>query len=414
MRTHNRKLVFDRITMMGPVSRAALARDLRLSATAVTDIVTGLLERDLVRESGIGESDGGRRPVLLEAHSETNCLLGLDLTADGVRALVSDPGGRVLARHGRAEPFGQGQAGVVTAIREAGRAALGLVGSGGSSGGMRPYAVGVAWSGPVAPDGSVTSPDIPGCEERPFPLRDELGGLFSAPVTVDNDANLGALAELRYGAGRTRRHLVYLLVHSGMGAGIVADGNLYRGHRHAAGEIGHTLFDPGGRRCECGNYGCLETVASTRALARYVAEGVRLGRPSELAEQVRADGPLDAETIIAAADRGDLAAQAAIEQIGEYLGVAAANIANAYAPELVVLGGVLVQAGDRLLDPLVAVARQRTLPPLRSEVDFGLSELGADGPPLGACAAAIDAQLMRDEAPGNGTRPGSAEEAAGV
>jgi predicted NBD/HSP70 family sugar kinase len=397
VRAHNRKLVFDRITMDGPVSRSELARTLGLSITAVGDLATELVKLGLVRQAGVGASGGGRPPVLLEAHSDETCVLGLALRAEQVQAVVVDPGGRVLARHRLPTPADQGPEAVAAALEAAGKAALAEVRAGRGRV-PRLLAVGVACAGIVRADGQVMSPDVPDWGSVSLPLHAAMSEAFGVPVVVDNDANLGALAELRYGHGRGRDDLVYVLVHSGMGAGVVAGGELHRGHTRAAGEIGHTWLAVEGERCSCGNHGCLETLVSSRALARYVAEGIRLGRPSAL-EDVDADGPVDVDRIVASAVAGDRAAAAAAERIGEHLGIAFANIVHVYGPELVVLGGPLVPLGDLLFEPLEAVARRRTLAPLRDDVTFLPSALGADGPSLGACAAALDSWLAGQESP---------------
>jgi len=227
------------------------------------------------------------------------------------------------------------------------------------------------------------------------PLGEAVADHFAVPVAVDNDANLGALAELRFGAGRELQNVVYLLAHAGLGAGLILNGALYGGFNNVAGEIGHTVIDPDGAACTCGNYGCLETLVSNRTLAQHVIDGIRLGRPSSLTPD---PDRLDAATVIDAAVDGDRAAVAAVERLGEHLGLAAANLANILSPQAIVLGGPLARLGDTIVGPIAAIANQRAVAPLRDAVAFLPSALGADGPALGACAAAVDRWISAVEA----------------
>jgi predicted NBD/HSP70 family sugar kinase len=165
---------------------------------------------------------------------------------------------------------------------------------------------------------------------------DEMRRRLELPIIVDNDANVAALAEAAFGAGSHASDLIYLMASSGIGAGMLLSGRLYRGADGLAGELGHVLVDPGGRVCRCGNRGCLETVAGADALA----ELLRLSHGEGL------DGP----TIVRMAQEGDLGCRRVIGDAGRAIGRAAATLVNVLNPELLVVGGDLAQAGDLLLD----------------------------------------------------------------
>src|SRR5205085_9280717 len=160
---------------------------------------------------------------------------------------------------------------------------------------------------------------------------EEMRRRLTLPITVDNDANLAALAEAAFGAGREASDLVYLMISSGIGAGLVLNGRLYRGADGLAGELGHVLVRPGGVVCRCGNRGCLETVVGTDALAATL-----------MAEH----GPLDGRQIARLALRGDTACRSAIAEAGCALGTAAATLVNVLNPELLIVGGDLAGAGE--------------------------------------------------------------------
>ncbi len=165
---------------------------------------------------------------------------------------------------------------------------------------------------------------------------------------LDNDANLGALAEVTLGAGRNARTAAYVQMSSGIGAGLIVDGLPYHGHRGTAGEIGHMLVDPQGPICRCGNRGCLETFASGPAL-------VELLRPSH-------GDDLTVEGMIALAHDGDLGARRAIADAGRAVGQVVAGLCNLFNPEMVVIGGDLSTAGDLLIDPLSESVHRYALP----------------------------------------------------
>lgn len=195
------------------------------------------------------------------------------------------------------------------------------------------------------------------------------------PVHVDNDANLGALAEVRLGAARGSRHVLYLKVSHGVGGGLVLGGEVFHGRSGTAGEIGHVTLDDNGPICRCGNRGCLETF---------------VGAPVLLAMLAASHGHLTLRDVITRAQDGDPGCRRVISDAGLHLGAAAANVCNVFDPELVVVGGQLAEAGAILLDPLRTVLAQRTVPSTAGPVDVVASELGASAEVRGALAVALD------------------------
>jgi predicted NBD/HSP70 family sugar kinase len=202
----------------------------------------------------------------------------------------------------------------------------------------------------------------------------ELQRRIGFPVHLDNDANLGALAEVTLGAGRSVRSAAYIQMSSGIGAGLIVDGRPYHGHRGTAGEIGHVLVDEHGLICRCGNRGCLETLASGPAM-------VSLLRPSH--------GELSVERMIEMARDGDPGGRRVIADAGRAVGQVVAGLCNLFNPEMVVVGGDLSAAGELLLDPLRASIDRYALPAATEKLEVVAGELGERANLLGALALAI-------------------------
>jgi predicted NBD/HSP70 family sugar kinase len=192
------------------------------------------------------------------------------------------------------------------------------------------------------------------------------------PVAVENDANLGALAELVWGAGKGRSEVVYLKVATGIGGGLISNGRLHQGVRGTAGEIGHTRVVDGGPVCRCGNRGCLETVASGRAITALLRES----RMEEVSTR----------RVLELAAEGDTAARRLLADAGHALGVAAANLCNVLNPECVIVGGDLSAAGDVLLEPMRDAVRRNALPSAVADFQILAGVLGERAEMLGALA----------------------------
>ena len=204
---------------------------------------------------------------------------------------------------------------------------------------------------------------------------EEMHRRLDLPILVDNDANLAALAEAAFGAGRDAKDLVYLMISSGIGAGLVLNGRLYRGAEGLAGELGHVLVDADGPVCRCGNRGCLETIAGTDALA-------------ELLRRSHGDG-LDGRAIVRLAREGDLGCRRVIADAGRAIGKAAATLVNVLNPELLIVGGDLSDAGELLLDGVRESLERSALPTAAQAATVVAGSLGDRAEVLGAIALVL-------------------------
>src|SRR3954470_1456197 len=225
-----------------------------------------------------------------------------------------------------------------------------------------------------------------------IPLRDVMAERLGLPVFVDNDANVAALAEHRWGAAKGTNYSVTLTIGTGIGGGMVLDGKLYRGSVGAGAELGHMVIDMDGPPCQgnCPNHGCLETMASGTALGREARAFAAANPESKLAQVQDAGRALDGQYVTEMAHDGDRDAIALVELIGRRLGVGLANYVNIFNPEVIVIGGGVLAAGDLLLAPAIDEMRRRALPFSRDEVRVEPAHFGGDAGLIGAAALAFD------------------------
>jgi predicted NBD/HSP70 family sugar kinase len=344
LRERNRQRVLGALREQGRTSQAEIARATGLSRTTVSKVVAELKETGLIDVLEVKASDphgihGGRPSVQLALRDLSTAVVGVDFGHSHVQVAVGDVAHNVLAErrcdldvnHRATEALDASARMVDEVLAEAGVRLADVVGAG------------IGIPGPVdRVRGTVGSRTIlPGW--LGLRIADEMRARLALPVEIENDANLGALAELTWGAGRDCSNFAYIKAATGIGAGIVIDGRLLRGATGTAGEIGHTTLDGAGALCYCGNRGCLETVASGPAIVHLVGNG---------------DGGLTLGGVIDLAAEGDVRCRRAISDAGREIGIAIAGLCNLINPERVVVGGVLSRAGDLVLDPIRASIRR--------------------------------------------------------
>jgi len=224
-----------------------------------------------------------------------------------------------------------------------------------------------------------------------LPLRQLVQDGLAIPTAIDNDANCAVLGECWMGAARGARNVIGITIGTGIGGGIVVDGRLYHGASDCAGEIGHTTVEVNGRRCKCGNYGCLEAYASGPAIARRAVEAIEAGQPSRLPEYV--NGALEkitAQTVYQAAHDGDELAEEVVGDTAKFLGAGIANMINIFNPEIVVVFGGVTYAGERLFAPLRREVAKRAFKPAVAVCRIVAAELIGTAGVYGAARTFLD------------------------
>lgn len=247
--------------------------------------------------------------------------------------------------------------------------------------------IAVAAAGAIDPaKGIVTdSPNLPGWHN--IPLKDEIEKALGVMTFIVNDATAAALGEHRFGAGRGVRHLIYLTVSTGIGGGIIVDNRLYSGASGSAGEMGHMTIDINGPRCPCGNTGCLEVLASGKAVAREAQRLIGQGTKTVMREIAEGHAEfVTAQTVAAAANRGDAVAISIVNKAANYLGIGLVNLVNIFNPEMIIVGGGMAKMGEMLLQPARKLVAERAFQYPAGIVRIVSSELGDNSGILGAVA----------------------------
>ncbi|MFJ9885272.1 ROK family transcriptional regulator [Streptomyces sp. NPDC091287] len=379
----NLERVVRAVRMAGSLTQAEIARSTGLSAATVSNIVRELKDGGTVEVTPT--SAGGRRARSVSLSGDAGIVIGVDFGHTHLRVAVGNLAHQVLAEESEpldvdassAEGFDRAEVLVKRLIEATGIGPDKVIG------------IGLGVPGPIdVESGTLGSTSIlPGWTG--INPSEELSGRLGVPVYVDNDANLGALGELVWGSGRGVRDLAYIKVASGVGAGLVIDGTIYRGPGGTAGEIGHITLDESGPVCRCGNRGCLETFTA----ARYV---LPLLQPSH--------GPgLTMERVVQLAREGDPGCRRVIGDVGRHIGSGVANLCNLLNPSRVVLGGSLAEAGELVLGPIRDSVSRYAIPSAARQLSVLPGALGGRAEVLGALALVLsemgDSTLLESTLP---------------
>ncbi|MEU1625931.1 ROK family transcriptional regulator [Streptomyces sp. NPDC020096] len=379
----NLERVVRAVRLAGSLTQAEIARGTGLSAATVSNIVRELRDNGTVQVTPT--SSGGRRARSVSLSGDAGIVVGVDFGHSHLRVAVGNLAHQVLAEQtepidvdaSAAQGFDRAEQLVGQLIATTGIGPDKVIGVGLGVPGPIDVASGVLGSTAILPGWGGINP------------REELAGRLGMPVHVDNDANLGALGELVWGAGRGVKDLAYIKVASGVGAGLVINGQIYRGPGGTAGEIGHITLDESGPVCRCGNRGCLETFTA----AGYVLDLLRSSH-----------GPdLTVPKMVRLARDGDPGCRRVIADVGRHVGMGVANLCNVLNPSRVVLGGDLAEAGEVVLGPIRESVARYAIPSAARQLAVVPGALGARAEVLGALALVLsemgDSTLLPDSAP---------------
>ena len=322
-------------------------------------------------------------------YNQDSLIFGVDIGGTSLRAALARSPKSIIAKTRRPSPAQQPPEAIVHAIKDMYCDLLSQIDSDST------VAIGVSSPGPVdtVAGALVDPPNLPLYET--VPLRDLLQEAFGLPVALENDANAAAIAEHRVGLGKGMRHLAYVTLSTGIGAGFISDGRLVRGARGAAGEVGHIKLMVDGPECGCGQKGCWEALASGSAMRKEAVRLIQEGKPTSLSNLQHS--LIDAQAIFRAAQSGDLLANRMLDKAAYFTGIGLAAIVDVLNPEAVIIGGGLTHMGSRLLEPAFKTCREHIFPLHERALCLTVSNLHDDVSLIGALVLAQELAQCNDK-----------------
>jgi predicted NBD/HSP70 family sugar kinase len=368
LRQSNQRRIVDLLQNVGPSTQAEISRRTGLSAATVSNIVKVLNDLKLVEITPTTSS--GRRAVSVRLLGDSTAVAGIDFGRRHVRVVISRLGFQVVAEQAVTLPIGYAALDGLKRASELLDALLEEHGMARSS--ITEVGVGIPGPIDVRTETVVQGSILP---EWVGVTRAVVEKALGIPAVIDNDANLGALAEVTWGAQTGTANLMFVKIGSGIGSGLILNGMVYRGHVGISGEIGHSSMSDAGLVCRCGNRGCLETVASTSVIIELLSRGLPV--------------PLSTAEVVRQALEGDPATLRVIDDVGAVVGRALANSLNLIGPELIVIGGSLAELGEILLGGIRRGLMRYAVPVMGENTSVVMSSLGDRAEALGAAALAI-------------------------
>lgn len=393
VRKMNRSLILAVFRTHQTLPRARLATETGLNPSTVSNIISELIEENLIRETDLIQPRTGRPGRLLELNPDGGCALGIEINVDYIEILVADFAVNTLWRRREVSYPEAGQEEIMSKALNLAKEASAFI----NSNQLHLLGVGVGVPGLVDVSSGLLRL-APNLHWSNVPIREVLASQFDCPIYVVNEANAAALGEYYFGAVRNIKDFIYLSTGIGLGSGIVIGGKLFQGLLGYAGEAGHMTMDVNGEQCSCGKRGCWETFVGPRAVERRVQRLLASGAKSILEEMVNGDiKKINIDDVIKAAKDRDQISLDALSQVSFYLGIGIANLVNLFNVEVIVLGGALNKASSLILKDIERIVFENTLSPVREHLRIIPSAHGTDACIMGTIALVLD-DILRDPA----------------
>jgi glucokinase-like ROK family protein len=385
--TRDEQQVLSVVGRSGTLSRAEVQERLGMSRATVAGVVGQLVERGILTEAGIGDSEGGRRPQLFARNGGFGFVVGVDIGATSIDIALADFNNRIVERYGEAADVRESPELLLTRV---GDLILELLARHTATA-NQVLAIGIGVPGPVNfEEGVLSAPPLMPLWEA-FSIRDFMRRRFpAAGVVIDNDVNVMAMGEARAGAAQGIDNFLYLKIGTGIGCGIISAGQIHRGRDGAAGDVGHICIDYNGPICHCGNAGCLEIMAAGPAIAARGRDAAESGKSDFLARRLMENGELSAADVGDAAKAGDRAANEIVNLTGKMIGGMVAGLVNFFNPHLIYIGGGISNLGNRFLSAIHQAVLRRSTALATRHLRIEFSPLGADAGVMGAIALAME------------------------
>ncbi|MDR3564004.1 MAG: ROK family transcriptional regulator [Negativicutes bacterium] len=381
----NRMSVLNIIKENEPISRQQLAAVTGLTPAAVTGIIRELIEMDFVKEVGLGQSRGGRRPVKLKVNGKAGYVIGIEVTSKETTVAIAD----LKNTPGHVESLPVDMKNPETGSKELAEAIKRIMASEEHREKIF-VGVGMAFPALLTGEGRVKRAVNLGPDWNDFSIKEFLENELGIPVFAETNSKVAALGEKWFGDGAHCNDLIYINLGEGISAGILVKDEILQGANGYAGQIGHVVMIEGGPLCNCGNRGCLEAICGIPALVRKVVSELPFIAEGDILKQCyAAKKEIKIRDILDAAIQEDSYARDILRQAGKLVGLAIANMINFYDPDEVFIGGRLTVAADVFLEEMTEVVRTHTFPEIGRAAKITTSKLGVNSGVIGACALAL-------------------------
>ena len=388
----NVSMILQCIRKHGSISRAELAKRTGLTPASVSKITKELMKRGFIYESGMGKSNGGRPPILLDLNAQAGYIIGVNLGPEFLEVVVTDLEAEILTSVGeKLENLSKDY--VLDELYELIRQVMAkseieqddFIGIGMAVHGLVNNKTGV----------SIFAPHY---HWENVKIKELIEAEFGLPVFIDNDVRAMALGESWFGAAQNNDNFIVINISNGVGAGIVINGELYSGSSYSAGEIGHMVVDNSGPKCSCGNYGCLESLVSDLRLINKAQKLIKQGVETKIIELANNNlAEITVEIICQAANKGDETAQHLLKEAGRYLGIAISYLLNILNPELVVIVGGVIKAEDYVFKSIKEIINNKALKLSAKSVSLLSTNLAEKAATIGGATLVLEELFKESE-----------------
>ncbi|RKL66156.1 ROK family protein [Salipaludibacillus neizhouensis] len=369
IKINNKFIILQTIRNHEPISRATISQQLKLTKATVSSLVEELISEDFCYQVGPGKSSGGRRPVMLQFNEKAGFSIGIDIGVNYILGILVDLKGNIVLE--KTDKFNTNdyiktmekiEVLIDSFISYSNQSRYGVTG------------IGIGVPALVNLEGDILY--TPNLTWENTDLKSYVENKYDIPVIIENEANAGAYGEKCFGSQKQSENLVYLSMGIGIGVGLILDNKLFRGRNGLTGEMGHMIIEPNGEKCSCGSAGCWELYASEKALLKRAAKIY----PSKVED-------FTVEELVH--DAGE-ELQPAFDEIGYYLGLGLNNIINTFNPEQIIIGNRMTIAENYLIDSMMKVIREKTLPHHQEDLNISFSKLNQYSTALGAASFSIE------------------------
>lgn len=371
MKSVNRSIILNKIRTSSPISRAQIAKDTKLTPPTVSNNVKELIEQGFVKESELGESQGGRKPTMLLINQKAFYIIGVDIGPGTIKCVLTDLIGDILISRSTKLTTPIANEKFLTLLQDS----IQEVFDEAPPKTDKILGIGIAMHGVVDIE-TGTSLIAPNLGLTNIPIKKALEEEFELDVIVENDARAMALGEAWFGEHGPIDSMMAVNIGRGVGAGLVSDGELYHGAHDIAGEVGHMTIDIHGDICECGNRGCLQTLTTGDAIAEKAR--VHIEENGSL--------PIAGESVYELAQQGNLACISILEETGSMIGIGLTNLIHTMNPKKIILGGGVMKSEEFILPTILKSVEERVLTPKAKKTEVVISELGDNATIIGAVA----------------------------